>query len=477
MKFTILSHAGISIEHRGMQIVADPWLLGSCYWRSWWNFPEAPPGVIEALRPNYIYLTHLHWDHFHGVSLQRLFDPSTPIIVPKVPTRRMVDDLQWLGFHNIVEIPHGEAFRLGEDFTLWSYQNGPAVDSAMLVKGGDVVLFDCNDCKYFGLPLAQITRRFPKIDFVLRSHSSASPIPYCIDGYTTAFPQLRSQQKYIDEFCRFALHVGARYAVPFASNHCFLHRDTAQFNETSVSPEDVQRHYKRLAASTNRESECVIMAPGSSWSDVDSFQIVAFDYAQRKEYVEQLRGKYAKTLEQQYARESEATADFETFESYFKAFLAALPWILKRWLNFAVVFHVVDSKGEHYWRVDLGRRTVAAVANADNAAVVIETPALVLNDCTRLRMFSVWGASKRLKIRLRTPADLSAANKLTSLLDLYELETLPLSRNFSLRSLSVRLRRWRDAAEAALLIFKHGLLRRPFDVSALYPVPERTDAN
>src|SRR5262249_4278920 len=157
--------------HNDVRIISDPWLVGSCYWRSWWNFPEPPAQLIENLKPDYIYITHLHWDHFHGVSLRKLFPQDIRILVPKVPTRRMVTDLKWLGFYNITEIPHGSQVHLGKNFTLNSYQFGPSVDSAMLLSGGGYTLFNCNDCKYFGLPLRQITRHFPKIDFVLRSHS------------------------------------------------------------------------------------------------------------------------------------------------------------------------------------------------------------------------------------------------------------------------------------------------------------------
>ena len=76
MKFTTLSHAGLLIEHNGIKIVSDPWLIGSCYWRSWWNYPEPPLELIENLKPDYIYLTHLHWDHFHGSSLKNSNKPD-----------------------------------------------------------------------------------------------------------------------------------------------------------------------------------------------------------------------------------------------------------------------------------------------------------------------------------------------------------------------------------------------------------------
>jgi UDP-MurNAc hydroxylase len=476
MKFTILSHAGVAIEHAGIQLICDPWLLGSCYWRSWWNFPEAPQSLIEGLEPDFIYLTHLHWDHFHGPSLRRLFKASTPILVPKVPTQRMLRDLEWLGFRNVIEIPHGTEYRLGPDLSLWSYQSGPAVDSSIVVSGGGVTLFNCNDCKFFGLPLAQITSRFPNIDFVLRSHSSAGPVPYCVDDYTRVFPEMRTPQHYMDEFARFALHIGARYAIPFASNHCFLHRETEHFNRTSVSPEDVRRQFETLASRSERDSQCVVMAPGSSWSDAEGFAVVPFEYARREEYVAKLREHHSNALQLQYSKEEATLADFESFRRYFEGFLAALPWILSRWLSYRVMFRTRDPQGVHRWIVDLKHRAVRMAAPDEVADVTIETHPVILNDCTSLNMFSVWGPSKRLKLFLAAPDRLPMLNSLFTVLDLYELETFPLSRNFSLRSLAVRGRRWRDVAEAARLLFKHRVLRRPFEISTLYPLPERADS-
>lgn len=473
MKFTVLSHAGLSVTHNGVQIVSDPWLIGSCYWRSWWHFPAPPTTLIEELKPDYIYLTHLHWDHFHGASLKKLFAPSTPILVPKVPTRRMLRDLEWLGFRNITEIPHGDHVRLGEDFTLRSYQFGMGVDSAMLLSGGGLTLFNCNDCKYFGLPLKQITDRFPKIDFVLRSHSSASPIPYCIEGFEAAFPHLRSQQDYIEEFSRFALYVGARYAIPFASNHCFLHKETFQFNDTAVLPEVIPPFYQQLAAQVNRKSECVVMAPGSSWSETEGFQIVRFDYSKRDEYLQALLARQETKLANQYEKEAQAIADFESFRTYFEGFLGAIPWPVKRWLKPRIIFRTRDPLGEHNWLLNMRTGKVEALEDTNEAFIVVETPALVLNDCTRNWMFSVWAASKRLKIVLSSTDQLKTVNALFALLDFYELETLPLWKNFSWRSLGVRLRRWREVVEVGRLLLKHIVLRRPFKVTGLYPLTAR----
>ena len=472
MKFTILSHAGLSVEHNGVRIVSDPWLIGSCYWRSWWNFPEPPAGLIEKLQPDYIYLTHLHWDHFHGALLKKLFDPRTRILVPKVPTWRMLRDLEWLGFCNVTEVPHGGKVRLGEDFALYSYQFGLGVDSAVVLAAGDHVLFNCNDCKYFGLPLKQITNRFPKIDFVLRSYSSASAIPYCIENYETIFPHLRTHNDYVEEFCRFSLSLPARYAIPFASNHCFLHKETFHFNQTAVLAEDVRCAYQRLAARMNHESECVVMAPGSSWSDADGFQVVPFNYAQRDEYIQEMLVRHEAKLQQQYEKENHTLADFTSFREYFEAFLRAIPWPVRKCLKSRIVFRTHDAEGEHNWLVDMASSKVTILAERANDYVTIETPVNVLNDCTKVCMFSVWTASKRLKICLPSPNALKTVTTLFKLLDFYELEMLPIGKNFTWRSLSIRLRRWREVVEVCRLFFKHFVFRRPFKIACLYALPE-----
>lgn len=473
MRFTILSHAGMYVEHNGTSIMTDPWLVGSCYWRSWWNFPEPKRELVESLKPDYVYISHLHWDHFHGVSLKKLIDRKTPILVPKVCTTRMVDDLKSLGFHNVVEVPHGGEVRLGDDFTLCSYQFGIGVDSAAVLKGGGVCLFDVNDCKLFGLPLRHLLKRFGSPDFVFRSHSSAAALPYCISGYQEDFSDWRSRQDYIEEFSRFALSVGARYAIPFASNHCFLHKETIHFNSTAVTPSDVAAYCNRLAEETGAGTQCVVMAPGSSWDDREGFQLADFDFTRREEYIQGLLRRREETLRRFYLEEDRETADFESFHAYFDGFLKAVPFVLRKWWRATFVFRVVDPHGTHHWRIDPATRAVREVDQVPPGAIVFDVPPRVLNDCTQIRMFSVWTASKRLRIHLPQPGDVKKVKLLFSLLDAYELENLGLLKNFRARHLGVFARRWREGVEALRLVLKHVVFRRPFRIQELYPIPRK----
>jgi UDP-MurNAc hydroxylase len=470
MKFTILSHAGLLVEHAGVRVVCDPWLVGSCYWRSWWNFPEPDPALVADLRADFIYLTHLHWDHFHGPSLRKLFGPATRILVPKVPTRRMVEDLNYLGFDDVVEIPHGAAFALGPDFVLRSYQFGLGVDSAAVFSGGGTTLFNCNDAKFFGLPLKQILGHFPRIDFLLRSHSSAGPIPHCIEECDKLPAESLAMSDSADQFVRCALHVGARFAIPFASNHCFLHKETLPYNGTATTPDEVRYHYQRVAARAGRRSECVVMTPGSSWSDQEGFSIRPFDFSARAEYIDALLARHAGKLDDYYAEEDRVPADFEAFRAYFERMVGAIPGVIRSRVLSPLVFEVRDAAGVHFWRVDPRRRTVEALIEAPSGHLTFRVHAAVLRDCCRNRMFSVWSASKRLKIKLPSPEALGAASRWLTLLDLYELETFPLLRNLRPRSLGIRMRRWREPVELALLLLRRSLLRRPLTMAALYPL-------
>ena len=468
MKFTILSHAGVLVEDKGKSILFDPWLIGSCYWRSWWNFPEIDRSVIDALKPDYIYLTHLHWDHFHSPSL-RLFDKDTRFLVPKIPGTRMVRDLRSIKRTNIVEIPHGGKYELWDGCWLHSFQFGLfAADSAAVVSDGETTILNANDSKIFGLPLKQIVRRFPKVDFCLRSHSSAGPLPYTIKDYKQKFPDFRTRQNYIEEFTAFSLAAGARYAIPFASNHCFLHRDTAKFNETGVNPQMVADYYNADDRVKAAGSEAVVMTPGSSWDSRSGFDLVEFDYGRRAEIVEEMRTRYAAKYAKQYEREDVAKASFNGFERYFKRFLASTPLFLRKTVMPRVLFRVTEAEGEKLFLLDIPAKRIAEVESVpDGMDYIITVPAFVLNACVRQNMFSVWTASKRLEIEMVNPS-LSKMHAFLGALDFFENEGLPLRSNFGARNFSIWLSRWREGVEAIRLGFVLKVMRRKISVSELY---------
>jgi UDP-MurNAc hydroxylase len=461
VKFTIVSHAGLYVETDDCSIVMDPWLVGSCYWRSWWNYPPPSKELVASVKPDYVYLTHLHWDHFHGPSLRR-FDRSTTILVPEAHFDRMVVDLNSIGFDNVIEIPHAGSVSLGGKTTLTSYQFGFALDSVAVVTDGEKTLVNANDCKIMGAPLRQLTKRHPKVDFLFRSHSSASAFPFCVTSYNPDHLTVRPPERYMQEFLAFANRVKATYAVPFASNACFLHKETREFNVTAVSPIAVKEHFD---THNKTEGQCVVMIPGDSWSSESDYQLATHDYFTNKDQrLDELAEEHAATLEAHYEQEDAVSPHWPAFERYFTRLLKSLPWAVRRVFHPRVLYKV-QSNPERYWMVDFGKRTVTQQDTDDGEyELAVGVHPAVLNDCVRKKMFSVFTASKRVRFEIRQ-GSLRNLLVLNSIMDMYEADYFPLSNWLSKRFIRNWLKRWREPLLYARLVFALIVLRRPVVVS------------
>lgn len=452
------------VETKDCSLLMDPWLIGSCYWRSWWNYPPPPSDVIDGLVPDFIYVTHLHWDHFHSPSLKR-FDPATPILVPKAHFTRMVEDLGAVGFHNVHEIPHAASRTLKGGPVVTSYQFGLPLDSALVVETSEGVLFNANDCKLMGAPLRQVAARHPRIDFVFKSHSSANPYPFCVSSEFPEHLKHRSNEDYAREFLAFAELLRARHAIPFASNHCFLHRETRRFNETIVSPYDVKRYFD---AHRSGASECQVMPPGASWSSTDGFTIpdLRHFFTDKAARIRELETANSGKLTAFYAKEDLVRPHWESFHRYFSKMLADLPPGFRRVLPARVLFRV-SGAGSADWLVDFGAHQVRdRVDPAESHDLRVDVHANVLRDCCQKRMFSVFTASKRVHFHLVTKRALRYFFIMSALMDMYESDYLPLRMLLRRRFLSNWARRWREVLFYASVALSMAIGRsrlRPID--------------
>lgn len=400
MEFKIHGHACLEVLASGKSIICDPWLIGSAYWRSWWNYPPLQPNVLDEIDPDYIYITHIHWDHFHGPTLRKLGTDKT-IIIPKTPELRLLNDIKSIGFKNIIELKHGESIQLADDFRLNSYQFGPIfADSVVVIEAEDRVLFNSNDAKVMGLPLQQILKLHPKIDFVFRSHSSAnSRVCYeLIDeegGHTDDFG------KYSQEFASFARAVGAKYAIPFASNQCCLHPETIDFNQYNNYAHRVQKYFENHQIDS---SECVVMAPGDKWSSKAGFELRNNSewYTNATAKISEYQQQKAKTLDKVSNRESQSKFKVGLAKRYAEWIIAETPWFIRRFFKDHPVtiigYSDVETKALH---LDLYNKSYQIIEEWDMSRnpIQIYVNNAVINDVWAQRHWNSLGVSKRLRIK------------------------------------------------------------------------------
>lgn len=445
MELKILSHASLLLRSGGKTLLTDPWLLGSCYWRSWWNYPPVDPSVMDDLVPDVIYLTHVHWDHFHGATLKK-FARDTLIVIPYERSPRMYLDLRSMGFTNIHQLPHGCSYQINDDFSITSYQfSSPWGDSTLVIEAEGVKLLNANDCKIMGGPLKQLLKHHGQIDFALRSHSSAN------DGRCYEIVDEENQMQsedptiYAQSFFYFMNRVKPRYAIPFASNHCHLHRDVYHFNDIITTPVQVLDFVE--AHGGLPDSEVKIMLSGDSWSSETGFNIAPQDFfTNRNVHLQCYRDANADKLEATYQRENKVKIGIKDFERFFSTFFKAVPGFLKRKLrDKPVVFKATTESSESYFQVDLYANSIKEISaeKCQNDAMVYEAPAIVLKKALASNMFSHVGISKRAKFRVRR-ADRKHMQYFKQLLAAYEYDALPLRKLLSWRSVKVYTRRWRE---------------------------------
>lgn len=449
MYFQTLSHAGLRVVAGGTELLCDPWLVGSAYWRSWWNYPPVPADLIASLRPDYIYVTHLHWDHFQAASL-RLFSPDTQILLPYDRYGRMVRDLGHIGMRNVRELRHGERVQLGPGFALTSYHFAPFItDSAPFIEAEGVTIWNANDAKFAGAPLKQILKRHPKIDFCLRSHSSANPRAcyHTIESNDTGRSE-DDNERYVRAFSMFMAAVKPRYAIPFASNNCLLHDDVFHLNSLVQTPRMVADYFERFARERRLPTKLQVMIPGDSWDSEHGFTIQENDwFDDRPAKLDAYRARVAVTLDRQSRKEARTSVSLRMVERFFSKLARAVPFPLTAKLSGSEVLLIAKSgETRSGFAVDLhggGKVRGVPPANFGEFDMRIEFPSVVLRQALAMNMFQHAGISKRVHY-YATNAAMPKLKRFVAVLELAEAELFPLRSNVNWRAVRALLPRWRE---------------------------------
>ena len=445
MRFTIIGHACLFIETGAETILVDPWLSGSCYWRSWWHFPPNTEIRAEFLSPDYIYLSHHHFDHFHYPSLRRI-SRKARVLIPRFGVDVMRFELESLGYPDVTEMPHGSVMKLPGGARIASFQYGPD-DSALVVEHGGVVLADLNDCKISGASVRPLLRAFGPPAFLFKSHSFAQAYPNCYNFADPADAQYMTRDDFVETFIGEVREMRPKFAVPFASMVAFLHPESRQCNRYAVRPPEVVDAAN--CADTAAVSRAVLMIPGDTWDAATGFSLQANDYYTRQdEWIERLSREQESKIAGEGRAANAFLLPFDQFDRFFTTFLKSLPPLIGLALNRPLAFHV-PSDQQPYWVLDFRRRKVCRLAEPHaKCGSVIRISEAVLADAMEKNVVSFIHISMRLRIDLAAggaPGDLL----FWGLLSVGELGYLPLHRILTRRAIGVL---WRRRAEVAAML-------------------------
>ena len=454
--FQIISHACSIIKYNNKKLVTDPWIIGSCYWRSWWNFPEVKKELLyHNLDSEFIYITHVHWDHWHGPTLKK-FDKNTTIITHREPNDRSYSDLKSIGFKNIILLNHGESLELDKNFKITPYQFGLFLnDSSLIIETPETKIFNGNDCKIAGAPLQNIIDNHGNFDFALRSHSSAN-YRACIKVNGKDSDYFEDTDHYPRSFKLFMDKLKPKYAIPFASNHCHLHRDVYHFNDIVNDPYKLKNELKEMGGL--KYSKLKIMLSGDSWNSKNGFNLENRENIfglNKDNYLKKYLKKNNEILNKYYKTEEKVKINQRIFDKFFKMNDNIPFWKRNNNLTFSLKlfsgniseFYIIKPFNNYFKKIDQ-KEFLKSKSR-------ISIPSIIFRDSVLLNMFHHSSIAKRSFYEFDSLIDYNNFIKYLNSLELVELNWYPLRFKYVINFINSYMRRWREL----LVYFKALILK------------------
>jgi UDP-MurNAc hydroxylase len=234
MRVTGLGHASALIETKYGSVLTDPW-VNPAYFGSWFPFPDNSQLDWDTIgQADYLFVSHLHRDHFDAEHLKRYVSKKATILLPDYPTSELEDQLREVGFTSFVNTQNDEVFDLdGLQVmiqSLISPTDGPIGDSSLWLSDGDAVLLNQNDARPSELTAFA---KLGHVDVHMLQFSGAIWFPMVYDLPKRAKQALGATKRarQFDRTLRYIADLEASYVLPIAGPPCFLDEELWGFND------------------------------------------------------------------------------------------------------------------------------------------------------------------------------------------------------------------------------------------------------
>jgi len=220
-----IGHAGFIFSHGRVTLLMDPWFYPA-WFEAWAPYPDNSQFACDAVnRPNWVYVSHHHPDHWDARFLDGL-ERDIQVICPKYRSRRMERLWKGLGFTRVRALSHGESLNLDSKVKVTMLlDRGYREDSALLIEAGGKRFLNQNDCELASPDI-------PQADILAAQYAPASWYPHCY-AYDDAVYNRKAEEMRNTVFNRIRhyLHVSkATTYIPSAGPACFPDPALRQFN-------------------------------------------------------------------------------------------------------------------------------------------------------------------------------------------------------------------------------------------------------
>ncbi len=199
MEVSFLRGATIILSDGNRRLICDPWLEDGIYYGAWAHYPPFTEEDWRHHSPtdvDYIYISHVHPDHFDPQTLKRF--SGQKVIIHKYVGPFLKRKIEALGFE-VVELENGAVFEMGNQFNIRVFaaddcdptkcgvffRCAPGVRSAQLDSLAVITTPTCtianvNDCPWgLGDKLAAKLGNEYDFDLACIAYALAGATPHC----------------------------------------------------------------------------------------------------------------------------------------------------------------------------------------------------------------------------------------------------------------------------------------------------------
>ena len=228
MKIRYIYSACVEIESKGLRILCDPWFSEGAFDGSWYHYPAIKDPLKIIRKPDIIYISHIHGDHYDPIFLKKLLKkyPKVKIIIPEFEFNYLHLKSK---FDGINVNPTSYLKRKGINIDIISNEEDKTdIDSAIIVNDGQFTTLGLVDCVYnknFYLKLKKILNKYTKkIDLMMIPHSGANSFPHTYFDLKKEKEKLKKNEfikirKNINRYLQWCNLFDSRINLPYAGKY------------------------------------------------------------------------------------------------------------------------------------------------------------------------------------------------------------------------------------------------------------------
>lgn len=316
MKLTYLKSASVLIEHNGIRILCDPWLVDGEYYGSWVHYPPVNFKPEKYNDLDYIYISHIHLDHFSPKTLREM-DKTIPVIILKYIDKFLKNNLERLGFE-VIELEHNLRIPLKGDLhikilaadycnpELCGIHTGCSIiekkygathiDSMCVIDDNERTIVNTNDCPFelSKTSVLDIIKDYGKIDLLLVGYAGAGPYPQCFEMLSESEKIQAAKKKKFQFFKQAEDYINLlkpKYFMPFAGRYTLSGKLSTLNNMRGVPEIEEAYDYFCSRSNINKDnSQCFLLNSEESFdliSERFSKSYIPIDIHEKEKYVNQ----------------------------------------------------------------------------------------------------------------------------------------------------------------------------------------------